>query len=220
MISSCKIFFYLLLKIGQYLKVVPLINPLTLSSLPSLVVCSYLPFSFLVKRVSSTATTASSILECTEKSIFNFTQNFWLMCCPIFILVTNPEESHNTVTLKQSSEATYTERQIQSCLMWESSWSITFHWLPIPTSFCSIVCPVLLFNSYISYFIYLLLEIWWQSVPLKCLAFFLSRTVNKTREYINTVIQYNIYHTATYITTDRVWINDRIYWSLTTCNYN
>jgi hypothetical protein len=72
------------------------------SSLPPLVTCSFLLLSSSLKWVSSMASVDSSFCW---RLLFSFIEHFKLIPCSILILVTNPVEQHNAVTLKRNSKA-------------------------------------------------------------------------------------------------------------------
>jgi hypothetical protein len=74
----------------------------------------------------------------------------WLLCRS-FILVTNPTEQHNMVTLKQSSEAKPLKWTSPVFSIREASRTITYHLLPTPTSFHGRVRAIPLFYSRTSY---------------------------------------------------------------------
>lgn len=110
-------------KLGQDLQVVVLINRLILRyllinitplMLKKTIVIAFtcdllnLAFLFSVELVSSTASIASSFLSMS----FNFTRNWGLMRCSVFILVTNLAQQHKTVILEQCLEANHREMSL------------------------------------------------------------------------------------------------------------
>jgi hypothetical protein len=79
---------------------------------------------------------------------FNFTWNFKLMCCLIFILHKSGRATqHGHTQTKLRGKPIDVERRVQSCSIREASKSIAYHPLPTPTGFHGRVHAVMLFYS-------------------------------------------------------------------------
>jgi hypothetical protein len=73
-----------------------------------------------------------------------------LMRCSISILVTNPAEQHNIVTLKVQRQINW-HRETSPVLFDLKRFKVDYHLLPTATSFPGTVCAVPLFYSHTSY---------------------------------------------------------------------
>jgi hypothetical protein len=164
-------------ELGQGLKVVLLINCLTIRSTISLIFSTFSSVFDVEGRPGNLFFTCSRPSEnrfCYSKTLVRditlspYTFNSWNNLLGFFFRFHKTFQidalldfhlSHESCRATQRGHTqtklrgkpTDIERRIQSCLIWECSRSITFHSLPLPTSFPGTVRAVPSFYSHASY---------------------------------------------------------------------